>query len=133
MGHVNNEVNTVLNDGFTQVCVWPGTTLGEGGSGEIVEWFKDEFDIEIQFLEVILTNQDRNQYGDPIPNTGGRSDVLFAVKDGQANRFAPIKMHIAARWFDDVDYNNQGHLYPERCTGYYSWDTTRVKPEGKVS
>ena len=113
--------NVTLAAGFTQVCVWPGTTLKDNQQGELVEFFKDNMGTRIQFLEVVFTNPDVNKYGDPIKNTGGRSDIIFAVHDDDITKFAVPRLQMGIRWIEDMYGNGHGQLYPKRIVRYLSW------------
>lgn len=46
--------NVTLPKGFTQVCVWPGTTLGEGSPADFEKWIAEEFNgTRVHYLEII--------------------------------------------------------------------------------
>ncbi len=102
-----NNSNIKLNDNFKQVCVWPGTVVGDGVE-DFVSWIKNEFDVRVQYLEEIKTNKDRN-------------DLFFAVHNEDVIKFAMPKLQIGGRWLDDVYFNNQGYLYTERVVEYKCW------------
>jgi len=111
----NQKENTIVHKDYTQVCVWPGTIVEDDQHQEMVEWFKDEFDTGIQFLETIFTKPDR---GDK--NSGGRADVFFAIhKDDIGKMILPIRQ-IGARWIEDVlsKENYKDPIYPRRVFDY---------------
>jgi hypothetical protein len=120
---------------FTQLCVWPGCiVLGPGilptsqkGIDAIKEFEKvmaDEFSgTRVQYVEEILTLPDRTLKGDPVPGTGGRTDLFFYVHVDDISKFAVPRMAIGIRWWEDVLNNGGGVLYPQRILEKYpkSW------------
>lgn len=117
----NEDGNIVLEDGFKQVCVWPGTLLEEETIPEFVQFFKDEMDARIQFMEVIITTPDVDSKGAEIPGTGGRSDVFFAIHKDDVMKFAVPRLSLGIRWIEDVFGNGGGALYAERVFKYVTW------------
>ena len=117
--------NVELKEGFTQVCVWPGTTLNEDQIDELEEYFKKEIKVRVQFLELIITKPDTDKYGDPVSETGGRHDVFFAVHDEDVTTFALPRMQMGIRWIEDVlaEGNYKSEIYDERVRDYCSWKT----------
>lgn len=117
-------------DGFTQVCVWPGTILNEAGapaSPEDAERFEAlmlrHFSTRVQYLEEVKTGPDVEN-GHPVEGAGGRNDLLFAVHGDDIGRFAVPRLMAGIRWIEDAlaPHNSSAHLYPERLRGYVSWD-----------
>ena len=53
-------MNIELQEGFIQVCVWPGTIVcdKEHTSKDFIKFMKDQFNTRIQYLEEITTNPD---------------------------------------------------------------------------
>ena len=121
-----------LNEDFTQVCVWQGTVVGEESKDEFISWLKDEFEVQGQYLEEILTKPSVCPEHGIIPNTGGRNDVFFAIKDGDQTKgsFISKRLQYGIRWVEDVlsatngGINKLGQptLYPEHVKEYISWD-----------
>lgn len=110
--------NVKLEPGFTQVCIWPGTTMGDNTPEDFVAWFK-QFDFRIQYLEEITTKPDvRN--GRVVEGTGGRIDQVFAIHDDDIGRFAVWRLPFGIRWIDDA--LPQDPIYPERFEQYKSWE-----------
>jgi hypothetical protein len=116
-----NNQNIALQDGFKQVCVWPGTVLPAAQVAEFVQWCADEFKTRVQFLESITTSPDRDERGQAVPDTGGRTDVFFAVHDADVGKFAIPRLSMGIRWVEDVFGNGHGGLYPERVAAYKCW------------
>lgn len=112
--------NVALQEGFTQVCVWPSTVVGnEKKQAEFVEWAKKEFGVRVQYLEEIVTVRDES-------GPGGRNDVFFAVHKDDVSKFAVPRLSYGIRWIEDVFANKHGHLYPARVAEYRSWDAGTV-------
>lgn len=121
---MSNVKNIDRKPNFTQVCVWPGVTLGDQTSEDFVKYIENEFGVRIQFLEIILTNPDRDECGQVVKDTGGRSDIFFAVHDNDVGKFAVPRLMVGIRWIEDVlaECNNGRHLYPSRVGDYRSWE-----------
>lgn len=107
---------------YTQVCVFPGLLVDENKIQEFTDQFKEVFDTRVQYLETILTKPDLD---DP-ENTGGRSDVFFAVHQDDIGKFAVKRLQYGIRWIEDAMSNVNGYhlnpLYPEYVEGYKSWN-----------
>ena len=107
---------------YTQVCVFPGIIVDEDKIQEFVDRIKEVFDTRVQYLETILTKPDLD---DP-ENTGGRSDVFFAVHQDDIGKFAVKRLQYGIRWIEDAMSNANGYhlnpLYPEYVEGYKSWN-----------
>lgn len=107
---------------YTQVCVFPGLLVDENKIQEFIDQFKEVFDTRVQYLETILTKPDLD---DP-ENTGGRSDVFFAVHQDDIGKFAVKRLQYGIRWIEDAMSNVNGYhlnpLYPEYVEGYKSWN-----------
>lgn len=114
--------NIALQEGFTQVCVWPATIVGKAKKkrAEFVEWIAKEFGVRVQYLEEIKTARDES-------GPGGRNDLFYNEDVG---KFAVPRLAYGIRWIEDVFGNHQGHLYPARVAEYKSWDAgTTEDPE----
>lgn len=105
---------------YSQVCVLEGYTVDSGKEFERI--IKSRFGKRVKFLEIIHTNPDLDDQGQPVPETGGRSDIFFSVHDKDSISFAMAKQQIGARWFEDVVMNGGRYLYPDRVMDYYGWD-----------
>ena len=107
---------------YTQVCVFPGLIVDENKIQVFTDLIKEAFDTRVQYLETILTKPDVD---DP-ENTGGRSDVFFAVHQDDIEKFAVRRLGYGRRWIEDVLSNANGYhlnpLYPEYVEGYKSWN-----------
>lgn len=112
--------NITRPDDFLQVVVWPGTLLAESDVGEFESWIKEELGAEVVFLECVTTLPDRNSYGSKVPGTGGRIDLLFAVRQRDITKFAVKRLAYGMSWIEDVLAKNSG-LYESRVQKYHSW------------
>lgn len=114
--------NTPLRPGYTLVCVMEGVTLGGMSPEAFEERVGAVLKARVQFLEVIETLPDRDARGQVVPDTGGRSDVLFAVcEEDYSSEFNVERMVRGVRWLEDtVSKSNRpnGILYPERVLDY---------------
>lgn len=106
-----------LNEGFDLVCVWSATLIGEKHASEFENWFKNEFDIEVQYLEEVTTLPDRDKDGNVVEKTGGRNDVFFAIKREDASKFAIPRLHFSIRWVEDAILQDE-NIYPKYVKEY---------------
>jgi hypothetical protein len=120
---INNE-NIPLKEGFTQVCVWPDTNLGDGTPDEFEKVMFEHYKTKVQYLEEIKTLPDKLPNGKDDPETGGRNDLFFAVHQEDISKFAVRRLMVGIRWIEDVlaKHNYRQKIYPERVFDYRSWD-----------
>jgi hypothetical protein len=116
--------NVALRPGFEHVCVIEGLLLEDTPPHEFEEQLGAMLGVRVQYLETVLTLPDRDAAGRAVPDTGGRSDVLFAYhKDDYSPAFNVERMARGMRWLEDVlskRNNPNGILYPERIREYVS-------------
>ena len=110
------------NDGFNQVCVWPGIILTPDQVTEFSELMKESFGVRVQYLEEIKTLPDVKN-GRVVEDTGDRNDIFFAVHKDDTGKFALPRLQAGIRWVEDVlgSWNQSSHMYPERVSEYKSW------------
>ena len=106
-----------LNEGFDVVCVWPAAIVGKDSVAEFEEWFKNEFGIDVQYLEEIKTLPDRDEYGNIVEDTGDRNDVFFAIKCDDVPRFAVKRLMYGIRWAEDAVPQDK-KIYPKHVFEY---------------
>jgi len=105
---------------FNQLCVWPGTTLGEDKPQDLVDFFQGELNARIQFEQEVSTNPDLDGNGEFIGDTGGRTDLLFYIHDDDVSHFAVPRLKMGIRWWEDVvSYNDNSHLYSNEILEKY--------------
>lgn len=105
---------------FTQLIVWPGTIMAENAD-EVTEshiekfenYFKTEYDVKIKYDTTVITLPDTDENNNPVEGTGGRPDISFYVHDDDVLKFAPIKIEIGARWYEDIHFNDGTGIYPK--------------------
>lgn len=122
-----NTENIPLQENYSIVVIWPGTIIESDQTADFEEWILTEFGTRVQYLESIKTNPDPGR-----PGSGGRIDAFFAVHNDDIPRFAYPKIQIGARWLEDVYFNNQGHLYPERVKEYLGQYMDKVLSEAAM-
>lgn len=86
---------------YTQVTVWPGTTLGGQSPESFEQWVKAHFDgVRVKHLKQITTLP-----GDG--GEGGREDLVFAVHKDDVMKFAVPRLGFGMRWIEDVIANER--------------------------
>lgn len=115
--------NVKLKEGFTQVCVWPGTLVGDDKVDDFTNWMQECFGVRAQYLEEILTAPDRDDNGSPVEGTGDRNDLFFAIHTDDTGKFAIPRLEYGIRWIEDAiaQINGGCKLYPHRVNDYKSW------------
>ena len=118
-------MNQPIPSGYSTICVWPGTNLGNNTAGEFEKFIAKDYGVSAKFLEVITTGPALKD-GFPVPDTGGRTDLFFAVKDEDVARFAVPRLQVGIRWLEDVlSSDNYGSpIYPARVFGYLPQEET---------
>ena len=106
-----------LNEGFDLVCVWPAIIIGKESISAFEEWFKNEFGIDVQYLEEVKTMPDCDKDGNVMEDTGGRSDLFFAIKHEEISTFAINRFRYAMRWASDVVPQDK-KIYPRHVLKY---------------
>lgn len=101
-------------ENFKQLCVWPGTTLGESTPQDLEQFFLDEMKTRVKYHTEVKTLPDVDENGNPDPETGGRNDLFFYVHEDDVASFAIPRLQMGIRWWEDVvGYNDNSHLYTE--------------------
>lgn len=104
---------------FNQLCVWRGTLLGDKTPKDFEELFKLK-KYRVKFAEEVTTNPDKDDCGNDIPGTGGRTDILFYIHDDDIQRFALFRFQLGISWWEDVvKYNKKSYLYSEEILKKY--------------
>lgn len=104
---------------YNQLCVLSGVFVGEENIQDFEDYFLSK-GFRVSYETEVLTLPDRDGKGDPVPETGGRSDVFFWIHDEDIHSFALPRLHMGIRWWEDViKYNDNSHLYtPEFLEKY---------------
>lgn len=108
---------------FEQVCVWPGTVLGDQTAADFEEFMMDQFNVRVQYLETVDTYPDTDDLGNPVQGTGDRSDLFFAIHKNDIAVFAVPRLEWGIRWVEDVlsAHNYRCPIYPQRVFEYKTW------------
>lgn len=131
--------NVVRKEGFTQVCVWPATVVCNCEDGfkpekaqEFEKYMLEELNCRVQYLEEIETTPDTDKNGEPVPDTGGRNDVFFAMHKDDVEKAAVRRLAYGIRWLEDVlaPVNYPTQIYPNRVRHYQTWPMDGTEIEG---
>jgi hypothetical protein len=107
------EIETMKKDeNFRQLCVWPGTLLGESTVEDFEQFFLEDMGVRVKFLEEVVTNPDVDEYGNDIEDTGGRNDLFFYVHSEDCGKFAIPRLRMGIKWWEDVVGNDNHKIYP---------------------
>ncbi len=97
---------------FVQLCVWPGTVLGDSTTEDFENFFLEEMAVRVKYYTEVKTRPDLDEAGRPVPETGGRNDLFFFVHNEDSGKFAVPRLSMGIRWWEDViKYNDNSHLY----------------------
>jgi hypothetical protein len=114
--------NVERKPSFEHVCVIEGLLLGDVPTEQFERELGAMLGVRVQYLETVLTLPDHDDTGAPVPETGGRSDVLFAYhRDDYSAEFNARRVARRIRWFEDAispRNNPNGIIYPERVCEY---------------
>lgn len=111
------QLSQLNTQGYTQVCVMEGTTLGDSPVDEFEKFFKDQ-NYNIKFLEEVTTLPDVED-GRVVEGTGGRHDLFFYIHNDDIVRFAVPRLQMGIRWWEDVLGNGHGNIYPQEVLDKY--------------
>ena len=103
---------------YKQLCVWPGTVVGEDQVKDFEDHFKNQ-GWRVKYMEEVKTKPDVEN-GKVMDDTGGRNDLLFYIHDDDIGKFAVPRLGMGIRWWEDVvNYNDNSHLYTEKILDKY--------------
>ena len=99
---------------FNQLCVWPGTVVGDSKKvqKDFVKFFKDELGVTVKYETEVKTLPDET-------GPGGRNDLFFYIADDDIMKFAVPILSMGIRWYEDVLGNGGGKLYPTEVLEKY--------------
>jgi hypothetical protein len=104
-------------ENFKQLCVWPGTTVGQDSIEEFESVMEKEFGVRVKYAEEVITNPDP---GETIEQSGGRTDLFFWLHDEDVSKWAIQRLQLGIRWWEDViSYNDNSYLYPQEVIDRY--------------
>lgn len=99
------------------LCVWPGTIVKAEQIQEFNDFFKEE-GFRVEYAESVTTLPDKED-GVEVSGTGGRTDVLFWINNEDVSKFAIWRFQFGIRWWEDVFFNNQQHIYSQEVLTKY--------------
>jgi len=101
------------------LVVWPGTVMTEGdldGPTGFRSWIQaelaDGMRLDVTIVGCVKTLPTCNADGIPIKNTGDSSHFFFCVKGPGVGIFARRRFEHGMRWWEDIYFNGQEHMYP---------------------
>ena len=103
-----------MNEPYTQLCVWRGTTLGDKTPEDFEADMGEMFEARIKFAEAVTTL--------PCPEKGeegGRCDLFFYIHTEDIPKFAVPRLACGIRWWEDVLGNGYGYQYPPEVLKKY--------------
>jgi len=102
------------DNGYSILCVWPGTSVKATEKDDVTSWFTEQFNLQhpIVPVGVVVTDPDRVG-GQVVEDTGGRHDFMFYVHDADIPRFAVPRLMAGIRWWEDVVGNKNHKIYPK--------------------
>lgn len=126
--------NVALRPGFGLLCVLCAVKLGAVSPAVFEARMGEKLGVRVQFLEELTTLPSRDEAGDEVAGTGGRTDLLFAVAlEDYSPEFNVERMSLGIRWLEDaVSSSNfpNGMLYPARVLDYLDPRVRRlVRPQ----
>lgn len=104
------------------LTLWLGTSIQESDLTRpdgVMAFFKKVFDIEPIPVGCVETLPDTDSAGVEIEGTGGRHDFFFYVKIADIPKFAFKRFRYGMRWWEDVYFNNNEHIYPVEFRNAY--------------
>lgn len=106
----------MMENQFKQLCVWPGTMLGDNTVNDFEKFIKETFDVRVKFAEEVITNGSKER-----DEEGGRHDLFFFVHNEDISKFAVKRLAYGIRWWEDVvSYNDGAYLYSQEILDKYS-------------
>lgn len=118
---------------YSQAVSWPGTTCEADQGDEFAKFIAEEFNgARAKFIGCFLTKPDIDQFGENIPDTGGRSDLCFYIHEDDVNKFAVARFRFGMRWIDDVianeNHRSRGTIYSPEFHALKSWSDDKSTP-----
>ena len=102
---------------FKQLCVWPGTILGDNTVQDFEDFFKQQ-GFTVKFAEEVETSPDVKD-GKVVEGTGGRHDIFFYIASEDISKFAIPRLGMGIRWWEDIIGNGGAVIYPNSVLEKY--------------
>ena len=87
---------------YSQLCLIRGFEIGPDQIEDFEAIILNKFGVRIKYDAQVKTLPDLDEDGNIIPGTGGRRDLFFYVHDEDVEKFSIARMHLGARWWEDV-------------------------------
>mgnify|MGYP003148030918 CR=1 FL=1 len=105
------------DDSESIVCVWPGLIIES--AEEALDWFKDNFGVDISIIGIVKTLPDPGDRHLENPPTGGRTDFFFRLPNEDIGGFAIPRLQFGIRWWEDIFFNKGQDIYPDEFIQAY--------------
>lgn len=96
---------------YKQLCVWPGTMMGDNTAEDFENYFKDDLGVRVKFMEEVVTLPGNG-------GEGGRHDVFY-IHNNDIGKFALQKLNMGISWWEDVISNKRHLIYPKEIIKKY--------------
>lgn len=104
---------------YDQLVVAIGLDYKDENKKAFYEIFKKHNFHKPKIVGVIETLPNKDENGIDIPNTGGRKDFFFFIDNKDINRFSVWRLTYNMKWYEDIYYDKQEHIYPEEFRKKY--------------
>ncbi len=110
-------------ENYKQLCVWPGTVLGDSTVEDFEKFFEQQ-GFRVKFAEEVETLPDVED-GRVVEGTGGRHDILFYIHQEDISKFAVPRLSMGIRWWEDVLGNGHSNWYTKTVLEKYpnTWES----------
>lgn len=72
-----------------------------------------------KIVGIVETLPDIDKEGNHIEGTGGRKDLMFLINNKDINKFSIWRLYYGLRWWEDIFFNQQQHIYPDEFKQKY--------------
>ena len=109
---------------WPQIVVFQGLNLEEKDRPNMIAWMASEEmgGARLEYLDEYSTLPDRvKRTGEVIPNTGGRTDVMFRIDPDSIAKYAAARFghgDMTGRWWEDVVTSCSGIIPPQIQSKY---------------
>jgi hypothetical protein len=101
----------------TKVFVWPGCVVADSDREDFKDFFRNEFEMDGEFLVQVETNPNQDDAGNEIEDTGGRKDAFFQVT-ATDEQFENQKWMMARLMMGIADWSSARPMLAEKGMEY---------------
>ncbi len=101
----------------TKVFVWPGCVVADSDREDFKDFFRNEFEMDGEFLAQVETNPNQDDDGNEIEDTGGRKDAFFQVT-ATDEQFEDQKWMMARLMMGIADWSSARPMLAEKGMEY---------------